>query len=100
MTNGHQSNLSVARWGDGVGCIIRHAGGRWVETHMWLSMFLPALGLRVRKQTNKHGVDSGPHEHCGSTTSLDGHCLVADISCWLQNIRDLAEAPGNHSDLA
>ena len=32
------------------------------------------------------GVDSGPHEQCGSTTSLDDDCLVAGISCWLQNI--------------
>ena len=26
------------------------------------------------------------HNLCGSTTSLDDHCLVAGISFWLQNV--------------
>ena len=44
------------------------------------------------------------HNLCGSTTSLDDHCLVAGISFWLQNVSPevlrLAEAPRNHFDLA
>ena len=46
-------------------------------------------------------VDFGPHEQCGSTNSLDDHCQVAGISCWLPyyQTRGLAEAPRNHSDL-
>ena len=43
-------------------------------------------GNPLQYPVRSDGVDSGPHEQCGSTTSLDDHCLVAGISCWLQNI--------------
>ena len=43
-------------------------------------------GNPLQHPVRSDGVDSGPHEQCGSTTSLDDHCLVAGISCWLQNI--------------
>ena len=43
-------------------------------------------GNPLQHPVGSDGVDSGPHEQCGSTTSLDDHCLVAGISCWLQNI--------------
>ena len=43
-------------------------------------------GNPLQHPVGSDGVDSGPHEQCGSTTSLDDHCLVAGISCWLQYI--------------
>ena len=58
-------------------------------------------GNPLQYPVRSDGVDSGPHEQCGSTTSLDDHCLVAGISCWLYfQPWGLAEAPRNHSDLA
>ena len=43
-------------------------------------------GNPLQHPVRSDGVDSGPHEQCGSTTSLDDHCLIAGISCWLQYI--------------
>ena len=43
-------------------------------------------GSTLQHPVGSDGVDSGPLEQCGSTTSLDDHCLVAGISCLLQNI--------------